>query len=257
MDAEIGRDKETSQAVGNNLATRIVDSLSDAVLRRVLNTDPNFERLRYLAILAASTEPLFETAGTLVEGRITFNLRQLWRIATQLGLDFERFRGAERVFRMLEQSGYVRIMRDQRTDFHSQYYPTELGISHTALTLDRMKKIQEFDSQAKTTQTISMKQPASTPAVYEINLTQKPFTIGSGEQNDLSVDDRYMSSKHARVTYDSGRWIFEDLNSGNGSWKMEPNNLRRVGRAELAPNDLYQLGSTVVIFRQSLAAPTR
>jgi pSer/pThr/pTyr-binding forkhead associated (FHA) protein len=92
-------------------------------------------------------------------------------------------------------------------------------------------------------------QAAQPPKVYEVILDHNPFTIGSGEENTLSVDDRYMSSKHARVTYDSGRWIFKDLNSENGSWKMEPNAVTRVDRAELSDNDLYQLGSEVFRFR--------
>ena len=92
------------------------------------------------------------------------------------------------------------------------------------------------------------------PTVYEINLSQEIFTIGRDKKNNLSVDDQYLSSKHARVTYDLGRWIIEDLNSRNGSWKMELNNLRRVVRAHLVDNDLYQLGSTVIRFRKPSTA---
>jgi len=242
---------------GNDLATPIVDLLTDGKVRRILNGDRNFERIRYLAALAASSEPLFQTGGTMVDGRMTFNLRQLWRVATRLGLDFERFRGAERVFSLLESSGYVKTIRNPQTGFHTQYYPTDLGIAQVIVTLDRLKKMQGLEPQAKTMQPIDTKRSFTAPSVYEVVLNQRHFTIGSGAANDLCVDDRDMSPKHARVTYESGRWIFEDLKSAYGSWKMEPNNMSRLEHAELADNDLYQLGSTIIRFRIPSAFPTR
>jgi NACalpha-BTF3-like transcription factor len=193
----------------------------------------------------------------MIDGKPTFNVKQLWRVATHLGLDFERYRGADRVFKLLEKSALVIVICNEQTSFHTQYSPTELGISQTVLNLERLKKIQEFESQAKTMHMAIRKELASLPpTVYEVNLGPKnTFVIGRSEDNDLSVDDRYLSSKHAKVTLDSGRWIFEDLNSRNGCWKMEANNLRRVLRAQLADNDLYQLGSTVIRFRLSTARP--
>jgi len=241
----------------NDLATPIVDLLTDTKVRRILNADRNFERIRYLAALAASSEPLFQTGGTMVDGRITFNLRQLWRVATRLGLDFERFRGAERVFGLLESSGYVKTIRNQQTGFHTQYYPTDLGIAQVIVTLDRLKKMQGIEARAKAMQAVEVKRPSAAPTVYEVLLNQRHFAIGSGAGNDLCVDDRDMSPKHARVTYESGRWVFEDLKSAYGSWKMEPNNMTRLERAELADNDLYQLGSTIIRFRIPSVFPTR
>jgi len=229
----------------------IIDAFSDATMRKILNADPNFEKLRYLAVLAASSEPPFETIGTPIDGKITFNVKQLWRVANHLGLRFERFRGAERVFNSLQRSGLVRVVRDERTGFHTQFCLTDLGISQTILNLDRLKKVQEFDSQAKTMQRTIKKQLATLPpTVLEVNLSQKTFTIGRDKENDLALEDQYMSSKHARVTYDNGTWIIEDLNSRNGTWKMEQNNLKRVARTQVADHDLYQLGSTVIRFRQ-------
>ncbi len=87
------------------------------------------------------------------------------------------------------------------------------------------------------------------PTIYEINLSPNAFTIGKDDDNDLCVDDPYMSRKHARITYEASQWIFLDLNSSNGSWKIEPNNLRRVVRASISDSDMYQLGSTVIRFR--------
>jgi len=229
----------------------VVDCLSETAVRKILNTDQNFERLRYLVVLTAAVEPPFETSGSPIDGISMFNIMQLSRIARHLGLEFERFRGADRVFKQLERSGLVKSIRNEKTGFHTYYAPTELGISQTALNLDRLRKIQEFESQAMTMQMTIKKQLASAPfTIFEVTLSEKPFTIGRDDDNDLSVKDQYMSSKHACITYESGKWIFQDLESRNGSYKLEPNNLRRVIRAQLVDNDLYQLGSTVIRFRQ-------
>lgn len=229
----------------------IVDSISDPEVRKTLNSDPNFERLRYLIVLTASNEPPFNTSGNVIGGRPTFNVKQLWRVASHLGLDFERFRGADRVFKYLERSGLIVAIRNEETKFHTQYYVTDLGTSQTLLNLDRLRKVQEFQSQAKTMQmTIKKQLAALPPTIFEVNLGTMPFTIGRDVDNDLSVDDHHMSSKHARITFESGKWVFQDLNSRNGSWKVEPDKLRRVVRAQLSDNDLYQLGSTVIRFRQ-------
>jgi hypothetical protein len=228
----------------------IVEFLSDQSVRKTLNEDPNFERLRYLVVLAASTEPPFETSGTMIDGRPSLNVKQLWRVATHLGLDFERFRGAERVFKQLERTGLIRSIRNEQTGYHTQYYPTEFGVTQTLLNLDRLRKIREFESQAKTMQMTIKKQLSKLPpAIFEISLTQETFTIGKDNENNLSVDDPYMSRRHARVVCESGEWILEDLNSRNGSWKIESDNLRRVVRAPIVDSQLYQLGSTVVRFR--------
>ena len=230
----------------------IVESLADQYVRRMLNNDPNFERLRYLVVLKAAAEPPFETSGTIVQGKQTFNIKQLWRVANHIGLDFERFRGADRVLAHLERAGLVGSVKSEETQYHTLYYLTELGSSQTHLNLDRLKKIQEFESQAKTMQMTIKKQLASRapPAILEISLLPKIFAIGRDEDNDLSVEDPYMSSKHARIVYESGRWMFEDLGSRNGSYKLEAGNLRRIVRADVADNDLFQLGSTIFRLRK-------
>lgn len=234
----------------------VVESLSDQNIRKVLNTDPNFERLRYLVILTAASEPPFVTGATILDGKPTFNVKQLWRVANHLGLDFERYRGADRVFKLLERSSLMRAIKSEETQSHTQYYPTELGVEQTTLNLDRLQKIQEFQSQAKTMQMTIKKQLTSKtpPPILEITLVPKIFTIGRDDDNDLSIDDPYMSSKHARIVYDSGEWVFEDLNSRNGSWKIvEPNSLNRIVRAKLTDNELYQIGTTTLRFRRSRA----
>jgi len=201
--------------------------------------------------MTAATEPPFVTSATILQGKPTFNMKQLWRIANHLGLDFERFRGAERVLSQLERAELVGSVKSEETQHHTLYYLTELGVSQSQLNMDRLKKVEEFESQAKTMQMAIKKQLTSRApqAILEINLSAKIFTIGRDEDNDLAVEDPYMSGKHARIYFESGKWIFEDLRSRNGSYKLETGFLRRVVRGEVADDDLYQLGSTIFRFR--------
>jgi len=228
----------------------IVDSITDPIIRKTLNTDPGFERLRYLAVLAAASEPPFGITGFPAEGHPTFNINQLSRIARQLGLDFERYRGAERVLMQLVRSGLVGTTRNDERGFVT-YFTTDAGRSQAMLNLDRLRKVQDLQSQSETMQIAIRKQlTKQPPTVFEINLGKDEFTIGKDDDNDLVVRDPYMSRKHARVIYESGKWIFEDLNSRNGSWKIERNNLARIDRAALDDSDMYQLGSTIIRFRK-------
>jgi len=239
----------TPHHVANGRHMSVVDSISDPAIRRALNTDPSFERLRYLVILAAATEPPFEIIGAAADGHPTFNVNQLSRIARQLGLDFERFRGADRVLGQLENSGLAGTIRNNQTGFRT-YYVTDAGKFQAAINLERLRKVQELESQAKTMQMSIKKQLRKPPpTVFEVNLSDSEFTIGTDEKNALAVHDLYMSRKHARVYYESGAWFFEDLNSRNGSWKIEPNDLRRVTRATVSDGEMYQLGSTIIRFR--------
>jgi hypothetical protein len=227
----------------------LVEVLTDPAVRRILNADPNFERLRYLIVLAASAEPPFDTGGTLVGQYVTFNMKQLWRVANRLGLDFERFRGAEKVFNYLERLGLARSYRNEQTGYR-QYCASETGLAQAQLNLDRLGKIRQLESQAKTMQmTIKKQFSKQPPAILEIALGKGTCTIGREKSNDLAVDDPYMSSNHARIEYTSGQWILEDLRSRNGSWKVEPQGLIRVAHSTISDGDTYQIGSTVFRFR--------
>jgi pSer/pThr/pTyr-binding forkhead associated (FHA) protein len=59
-----------------------------------------------------------------------------------------------------------------------------------------------------------------------------------------------MSSNHARIVYRNGEWIFEDLNSKNGSYKLGPQGLSRIMEQPVSDGDQYQLGSSIFRFRR-------
>ncbi len=52
----------------------------------------------------------------------------------------------------------------------------------------------------------------------EYPLTQRITTIGREPINDIVLDDAEISRRHARILYEDGRFIIEDLNSTNGTF---------------------------------------
>lgn len=65
-------------------------------------------------------------------------------------------------------------------------------------------------------------------------------TIGRGSSNLIPLPDPTASRNHAKVHYDEGSWIVEDLGSTNGIiFKGE-----RVEKVSLKPGDSFQIGKT-------------
>ena len=54
------------------------------------------------------------------------------------------------------------------------------------------------------------------------------------------LEDPAVSRRHARLSFRDGRWILQDLGSRNGTRV----NGVRVGRCEVRPGDLVELGNT-------------
>jgi DNA-binding NtrC family response regulator len=89
-------------------------------------------------------------------------------------------------------------------------------------------------------------------------------TIGRGEARsaarheerrivtlDLRIPGRSMSSEHARLVRIGRTWALEDSGSKNGTFV----NGERVARAVLEPEDLFELGHTLLRVNQSLSTP--
>lgn len=81
---------------------------------------------------------------------------------------------------------------------------------------------------------------------------QTPVTIGREEVNDVQLNDERISRLHAKLQEDSGRVIFTDLNSTNGSRV----NGHPVQLRILRPGDHLQLGRCTLLFgsEQEIAA---
>ena len=74
--------------------------------------------------------------------------------------------------------------------------------------------------------------------VKEVPIGSRPVTIGRSPDNDLPVDNLAVSNYHARVYFEAGRLVVEDLDSLNGTFVND----LRVERATLHDGDSIWVG---------------
>jgi pSer/pThr/pTyr-binding forkhead associated (FHA) protein len=74
--------------------------------------------------------------------------------------------------------------------------------------------------------------------VKQVPIGARPVTIGRSPDNDLPVDNLAVSTYHARVYYEAGRLVVEDLESLNGTFVND----LRVERATLHDGDSIWIG---------------
>ncbi len=68
----------------------------------------------------------------------------------------------------------------------------------------------------------------------------EPTTIGRGFSNLIPLSDPTASRNHAKVHYQEGSWVVEDLGSTNGIIFSG----KRVEKISLSPGDTFQIGKT-------------
>ncbi len=80
-----------------------------------------------------------------------------------------------------------------------------------------------------------------------VPLGPEPVLIGRDPQNDVVLDDRRVSRKHAEIRLRLGRYTLYDLQSTNGTYV----NGRRVAEKVLEDGDKVSVGGLEVVFRSS------
>ena len=78
-----------------------------------------------------------------------------------------------------------------------------------------------------------------------VPLGPDPVLIGRDPQNDVVLDDRRVSRKHAEVRLRLGRYTLYDLQSTNGTYV----NGRRVAEKVLEDKDKISIGGLEIVFR--------
>ena len=73
-----------------------------------------------------------------------------------------------------------------------------------------------------------------------------PVSIGRAPDNDVAIDDRRVSRRHAELVQSNGRWMVHDLGSTNGTAV----NGRLVTQAPLRDGDRVSLGGFEVIYQE-------
>lgn len=79
----------------------------------------------------------------------------------------------------------------------------------------------------------------------EVPLAQGATTIGRLPDNTLQIDNLAVSGHHAKITFNDGRYVVEDLGSLNGTFV----NNKRIGQATLIHGDRVLIGKHVVEFK--------
>ncbi len=79
--------------------------------------------------------------------------------------------------------------------------------------------------------------------------TKAAYSIGSDEENDLVIDDRYVSNRHALIERHGTQFFVRDLHSAFGTFI----NGKRVDvQAELHDGDRMRIGEHIVVFENPL-----
>jgi len=91
--------------------------------------------------------------------------------------------------------------------------------------------------------------------LQEVMLTQATTTIGRLPDNSLRIDNLAVSGHHAKIYWNDGHYVIEDLGSLNGIYVND----KRVGKATLIHGDQVKIGNHNVEFRNegtaALGAP--
>jgi hypothetical protein len=79
----------------------------------------------------------------------------------------------------------------------------------------------------------------------EVPLTAQPITVGRDPKNDIVLDDRRVSRRHAEVRLRLGRYTLYDLQSTNGTFV----NGRRIAEMVLSDEDRITIGGAELVVR--------
>lgn len=77
------------------------------------------------------------------------------------------------------------------------------------------------------------------------------LVIGRDATHAVSINDAEVSRKHARLMFQGGKYVIEDLGSTNGTFV---NGQRLVSPAVLKPGDVVSLGEQIVLMYEGLSA---
>lgn len=86
---------------------------------------------------------------------------------------------------------------------------------------------------------------------------QTAVSIGRAVDNDIAINDTSLSSHHARIQIENGRFYIHDLNSTNGIYIMQTGQTRwqKETQYELQDGDEIKIGRAIVRFTTSAPTP--
>lgn len=75
-------------------------------------------------------------------------------------------------------------------------------------------------------------------------LTSETLTIGRHLDNDVVIQNQYISRQHAAIKYENGEFVIYDQNATSGTYV----NNRRVTRCTLCSGDMIRLANIQIMF---------
>ena len=79
----------------------------------------------------------------------------------------------------------------------------------------------------------------------DFRLFEGKNSVGAGADSDVVLTDDYLSTRHAVIRFDDGRYELVDADSTNGSFVNE----KRITKEELVDNDTIRFGRTQLRFK--------
>lgn len=101
------------------------------------------------------------------------------------------------------------------------------------------------------------------PGQYQITLRSGPnpgavfalegeqFSIGRDSTNEITINDAEVSRRHARLTFQGGKFVIEDLGSTNGTYV---NGQRLTGQRVLKSGEVIALGEQIELVYEAVEA---
>ncbi|MFP4081973.1 MAG: FHA domain-containing protein [Candidatus Aminicenantes bacterium] len=80
-------------------------------------------------------------------------------------------------------------------------------------------------------------------SVYQ--LIKKKTVVGSSLENDIQLENDFVSSRHASIHFDKGKYYISDLDSANGTFVNE----RKITKRGLEDGDRVRIGDTNYVFK--------
>jgi pSer/pThr/pTyr-binding forkhead associated (FHA) protein len=89
------------------------------------------------------------------------------------------------------------------------------------------------------------------PKIYD--LSTAPVVIGRAAEVEIHLDESYISRKHAKISYEDGKFYIEDLHSHIGTTYHG----ERINRCEMKDSDEFYLGAVKLIFKREAPPPVK
>jgi hypothetical protein len=113
--------------------------------REIGHLYPSFKKARYcLVLLAAITHPGYEDNTEMFDNEKYMNRNQLQKVATSLGLEFDRGRGADEIYREKGEKGRVKRKRKISTLEHDSTFFTVTTTGEENL-FEKLQDIEELN----------------------------------------------------------------------------------------------------------------